>query len=508
MAFHCELTGLDIHVINTWTYANSAAREAATGFVSDDVYKVSVQTDDDSIWILVDHSPITWQQLGGVVVGEIDHCDLDNLLEDCHTQYMPTDASRAFSQPVCGAPPTIGAHLTTKAYVDGEIVTDHGALNGLLDVEDHPGFSTIDGTRAFTAPVSGVDPILDNHLATKSYVDTEVAAVSAGGGAFEDLPIVQVIRSSNLSINTGDWQDIPFDITDVENNPSIIEHDDVNTDRIKIKEMGTYVVQYNCSLDLAGEAGDDDFFLRVIKNDSMEVSGSRLQLNDSGDMHTHSGTAIVECTGGSDYVTLQISNNVTTATLMTGASFKVARLRGTKGDAGPAGSGSSIHVYEDGVLVTGSPFEILNFTGNVSTSASALSGGVDIDIPAPSGNGGGGTFGSEFQQVSSEGESSTTSDTYQQKLRLTTGSLPSGVYRIGWYAEIDGQTDPMDMQVELNDTTQIGFNDYDSSLSDYINCSGFYYDTLSGVNTIDIDWREGGGEGLIRRARLEIWRVS
>ncbi len=192
MAFHCELTGLDIHVINTWTYANSAAREAATGFVSDDVYKVAVQTDDDSIWMLVDESPITWQQLGGVVIGEIDHCDLDNLLEDCHTQYMPTDASRAFSQPVCGAPPTIGAHLTTKAYVDGEIVTDHGALNGLLDVEDHPGYSTIDGSRAYTAPVSGQDPTLDNHLATKSYADSKSPSghghVIDGGVQFQMAP--------------------------------------------------------------------------------------------------------------------------------------------------------------------------------------------------------------------------------------------------------------------------------------------------------------------------------
>ena len=131
-----------------------------------------------------------------------------------------------------------------------------------------------------------------------------------------------------------------------------------------------------------------------------------------------------------------------------------------------------------------------------------------VDTQVAGVSGGGGVFGSEFQEESSEGESSTTSSSYQQKLRLTTGSLPSGVYRIGWYAEIDGQTDPMDMQVELNDTDQIGFNDYDSSLSDYINCSGFYIDTLSGVNTVDIDWREGGGEGLIRRARLEIWRIS
>ncbi len=208
MAFHCELTGLDIHVINTWTYANSAAREAATGFVSDDVYKVAVQTDDDSIWMLVDHSPITWQQLGGVVVGDISHCDLDNLLVDCHTQYMPTDASRAFSQPVCGAPPTIGAHLATKAYVDGEVVTDHGALNGLLDVEDHPDYSTIDGSRAYTAPVSGQDPTLDNHLTTKTYVDTKSAEASAG---IVEMAYITLGRLTSQTLSASDvYEDVIF----------------------------------------------------------------------------------------------------------------------------------------------------------------------------------------------------------------------------------------------------------------------------------------------------------
>jgi len=35
------------------------------------------------------------------------------------------------------------------------------------------------------------------------------------------------------------------------------------------------------------------------------------------------------------------------------------------------------------------------------------------------------------------------------------------------------------------------------------------YQTISGVNTIDIDWRQQrGSTAYIRRARLELWRVS
>jgi hypothetical protein len=181
MAFHCELTGNDIHVINTWTYANSAAREAATGFTADDVYKVAVQEDDYSIWVLVDHSPITWQQLGGMVISAINHCDLDNLLVDCHTQYVPRTGIRGFTAPVSGFNPIIDDDLATKFYVDmlaaivsAGIITDHGSLTG-LNKDDHILYVPTSGGRGFTVPISGASPVLDNHLATKLYTDAASA---------------------------------------------------------------------------------------------------------------------------------------------------------------------------------------------------------------------------------------------------------------------------------------------------------------------------------------------
>ena len=49
-------------------------------------------------------------------------------------------------------------------------VNDHGGLTGLGD-DDHTIYSLVDGTRAFTAVVTGVAPSSDLHLSTKKYVD-------------------------------------------------------------------------------------------------------------------------------------------------------------------------------------------------------------------------------------------------------------------------------------------------------------------------------------------------
>ena len=94
---------------------------------------------------------------------------------------------------ISGVNPTQDYHLTTKWYVDDEIATlsgsiilDHGNLTGLLD-DDHPQYVPTNASRGFTATVSGIDPTLGYHLATKAYVDTlsgtgEVNTASNLGG--------------------------------------------------------------------------------------------------------------------------------------------------------------------------------------------------------------------------------------------------------------------------------------------------------------------------------------
>jgi len=96
---------------------------------------------------LVDHDH---QASGSNRGGKIDHgLALNGLGDDDHTQYVLVSGARAFSGTVGGVTPTDVAHLTTKGYVDGLVVTDHGALTGLGD-DDHPQYILVSGARAFS----------------------------------------------------------------------------------------------------------------------------------------------------------------------------------------------------------------------------------------------------------------------------------------------------------------------------------------------------------------------
>jgi hypothetical protein len=70
---------------------------------------------------------------------------------------------------------TADDEITISGVTASGIVTDHGALTGLLE-DDHPQYILVDGSRGFTSTVSGVYPVEDYHLATKFYVDETVAS--------------------------------------------------------------------------------------------------------------------------------------------------------------------------------------------------------------------------------------------------------------------------------------------------------------------------------------------
>ena len=164
------------------------------------------------------------------------------------------------------------------------------------------------------------------------------------------------------------------------------------------------------------------------------------------------------------------------------------------------------------VIPTVNGDEMVSVSGTPSTNDLLEWNGSDWVPAAP----GSSIFGSEMQQTSSDGLSSTTSTTFQQKLRMTTASLPSGTYRIAWSYEWRCQNTSYDFrgQVQINDTTTIMEQRQESqdAGSDQLHKnSGFYYHTGSGVLDIDVDYciSDGaGGSAYIQRARLEIWRAS
>jgi len=127
-------------------------------------------------------------------------------------------------------------------------------------------------------------------------------------------------------------------------------------------------------------------------------------------------------------------------------------------------------------------------------------------------SGGSGIFGSELHFVESDSTTSTTSHSYQLKASITTSDLPSGVYRISWNYEWRGGDDKKQYshRVQLNDSVTLMEDKIkpEHNKNNYFSDSGFTIKTMSGVNTIDLDRKASGNTSYIRRARIDIWRVS
>lgn len=67
------------HTIHNWEYADATARLAAV-LTSDDLFKIALQIDDNSLWMLVDESPLTWASLGAVTDDHILSVISDSVL--------------------------------------------------------------------------------------------------------------------------------------------------------------------------------------------------------------------------------------------------------------------------------------------------------------------------------------------------------------------------------------------------------------------------------------------
>ncbi len=301
---------------------------------------------------------------------------------------------------------------------------------------------------------------------------------------------------------TTSYQDITMDTVDLANNTNVLERDATNTNRINIKETGYYSIYY--SVPCRPTPSVTDIMTRVLKNNITELPGSYVLQNlYQNETHSQDREFFAYFTAG-DYISLQARSGIVTVTTFAGHLFSVIKLDGVKGDTGSPGSGSTINVYNSGVNVSGSPFQILNFSG-VTSSSSGISNAVDITN----------IYGSYFSQTSSEGESSTTSNTYQQKLRLTVSGLVAGTYRLGWYAETrcNSTNSDFEFRIQQDDSTVLAETNIESQdATTYLPQSGFVYVSLSAATTynFDLDYSSetSGVTTYIRRARLEFWRVS
>ena len=122
-------------------------------------------------------------------------------------------------------------------------------------------------------------------------------------------------------------------------------------------------------------------------------------------------------------------------------------------------------------------------------------------------------FGRDYQLVTSIGLSSTTANTFQTKISMTTPAL-TGVYRVAWQGLIgqSGTNDSVEAQLwNATDSVIVGERQrLEPKDRDNVEFAGGVEEVVfaGDPKTFEIQWREqDGGTARIRNARIEIWRV-
>lgn len=127
-------------------------------------------------------------------------------------------------------------------------------------------------------------------------------------------------------------------------------------------------------------------------------------------------------------------------------------------------------------------------------------------------------FGTHYDEASSEGDSSHTGDVdWEEKLTKTFNTLPDGKYRIGFYYEWkynDASAAWFGGRIQINNvTTPHEIYQEPKDATNWYSESGFMHHTVSSGPEnvrVDIDYKtyRSGATAYIRKARVEIWRVS
>lgn len=255
-----------------------------------------------------------------------------------------------------------------------------------------------------------------------------------------------------------------------------------NVGRVTLNTSGTYRIDYDAVM--ATASVHDSTFEYYISKNGVEVTGTRGRVfcdasNENGSCH---GMAVLDLIP-TDYIEvfgIRIFGRANTPMRVGGARIVIQTVggqgeKGVQGNEGPTGPAG----------IPGTPG---GPTGATGPAGSTLEG---------------------LNYAASEGESSTTSTTLQTKVTLTSSNLTSGTYRLGYCFEISNSSNSVLSEAEVMlDGVIVGLMTFESDNDYHMGCS-FVHQNLSGVVTATIKYRvQTTGTCLIRRARLELWRVS
>jgi hypothetical protein len=222
MSFHRDKTGADIHTPYFATYADATARGAATPGATD-VGKIAWQTDNNSVWLLTDDSPLTWVQVGGAGVsgaitieegnaseGTATTLDFDD--SDFNVTVAASEADISLNYGAGAGQPAEGNHThaatvgVTLTFGDGSAVLTSAELPQYVEA---PVACTVVSWKVVSVNnVSGSITFLVHRAAAGS--PTTFSEISGSSD-----PALSAATSNEDTSIAGDWSDVTLDAGDI-----------------------------------------------------------------------------------------------------------------------------------------------------------------------------------------------------------------------------------------------------------------------------------------------------
>ncbi len=265
-------------------------------------------------------------------------------------------------------------------------------------------------------------------------VDSSVGA-AVWKDATADTPTVSPGALSSKRTTTlalpATWTDVNFDLTTLENDTSIVEHDDVNRDRFYAREAGLFFVMANLEFTNTVTNATRTCQVRLRVNDTTEVGLLSIPIGkDSTEFVTRGVTVSLN---QNDWLSVQVIDDASDGVQMeSNAVFTMFKINGAKGDQGPVGSGSSVSLEENGTLVTNTPHTNIDFNGTDFNVVDNGDNSATISIAKKQ------TLNFTFQTRNGDSKSTNTT-TYAPVARFifegsTALAVPTKIYVNSWQA--------------------------------------------------------------------------
>jgi hypothetical protein len=228
---------------------------------------------------------------------------------------------------------TVISQTASFSYISGSVTTSGGLTGSLQGTASYATTASYYGGSVNSASYAGTASYVLN-AQTASYV---LQAVSASYAPYStgNLAVAQARRTTSYTL-TATPTSITFNTTDVENQPSVVSHDNTNTDRIYVYSTGLYSIHYHC--DVAQGTTTNDFEFAVIKNVSTILSGSLIAGKNSSTDKMTVGITSQELLTSGDYISLAARYVASSGGIVNNAVLSVTKMEGVAGPQGPSGS--------------------------------------------------------------------------------------------------------------------------------------------------------------------------